>query len=391
MGERTIVHMDLDTFFVSVEQLSRPELRGLPVLVGGTSGRAVVASCSYEARRFGVHSGMSMKMAQHICPEAVVVRGDMERYSRYSRIVTEVIEAYAPGFEKTSIDEHYVDLTGMDRYWGAWKWARELRTRIIRETGLPISLGLSVNKTVAKIATGEAKPNGELQVLQDRVQSFLDPLPVRKIPMVGEKTAQQLRAMGISTVGTLAAMPVKLLERMLGQHGRMIWERARGIDDRPVLPWSEQKSVSTEETFEEDVADPRVLHTRLTAMVEQVAYELRTQRRLAACITVKIRYANFDTETRQLTIPYTASDHILLAHARHILDRLHSRRMRVRLLGVRLSHLVSGGIQMQLFEPTPRLTDLYVAMDRLRSRYGMGCVGKLSGWDAVANAGNLRT
>ncbi|MDD3636990.1 MAG: DNA polymerase IV, partial [Bacteroidales bacterium] len=182
MPERTIAHLDLDTFFVSVERLVNPSLTGKPVIIGGVSDRGVVASCSYEARRFGVHSAMPMRMARQLCGQAIYIRGDMELYSRYSRLVTDVIADSAPLYEKTSVDEHYLDLTGMDRFFGTYKWTHELRERIIRETGLPISFGLSQNKTISKIATGQAKPNGELRVLPDQVHPFLDPLSIRKIP-----------------------------------------------------------------------------------------------------------------------------------------------------------------------------------------------------------------
>ena len=199
----TIVHMDLDTFFVAVERLMNSKLVGKPVIVGGFSDRSVVSSCSYEARKFGVHSAMPMKMARMLCPDAIVVRGDMEQYTKYSGMVTDVIAESAPVYEKASIDEHYLDITGMDRFFGSMKWTHELRQRIISETGLPISLGLSVNKTVCKIATGEAKPNGELEIPVERVIPFLGPLSISKIPGIGEKTYRLLRSMGIATIDTL--------------------------------------------------------------------------------------------------------------------------------------------------------------------------------------------
>lgn len=367
---RTIVHLDLDTFFVSVERLLNPSLKGKPVIVGSLSDRGVVASCSYEARRFGVHSAMPMKMALNLCRDAVVIRGDMEQYSKYSRMVTEIIAESAPLYEKASIDEHYLDITGMDRFFGSLKWTHELRERIVRETGLPVSVGISVNKTVAKIATGEAKPNGELQVERPRVRPFLDPLSIKKIPMIGDKTYRLLRSMGVSHIHTLRKIPPEMMEKLLGRNGLDIWKKANGIDTTPVIPWSERKSISTETTFEQDTIDVIRLREILSAMTSEVAFSLRRQEKLAGCITVKIRYANFDTHTLQKIIPYTSFDHVLIKTALELFDRLYHRRMLVRLIGVRLSHLVNGQQQLNLFEDTPRMVNLYQSLDRIRKRFG---------------------
>ena len=343
---RNIVHLDLDTFFVSVERLLRPELVGKPVIVGGTSDRAVVSSCSYEARRFGVHSGMPMKMARALCRDAVIVRGDMEQYSKHSAVVTQIIAERSPVYEKASIDEHYIDLTGMERFFGSLKWAHELREAIIKNTGLPISLGLSVNKTVSKIATGEAKPNGELQVVADRVKPFLSPLSIRKLPGIGEKTYPLLRSMGVSTIDTLSRIPVDMMERVMGKNGIALWEKANGIDLTPVEPYSESKSISTESTFEQDSIDIVRMKELLVKMVEKIAFELRDQQKLTSCVTVKIRYSNFDTHTLQQRVPYTAFDHQLIPVVRALFDRLYQRRMLIRLIGVRFSGLVSGNPQL---------------------------------------------
>ncbi|NTW24024.1 MAG: DNA polymerase IV, partial [Lentimicrobium sp.] len=296
---RTIVHMDLDTFFVSVERLNNSRLIGQPVLIGGMSDRGVVAGCSYEARTFGVHSAMPMRMARALCPDAIVIRGDMEQYTRYSNDVTNIIAEQAPVYEKASIDEHYLDITGLDRFFGAVKWSHELRQRIIRETGLPISLGLSVNKTVSKIATGQAKPNGELEISRDRIMPFLGPLSINKIPGIGDKTFRLLRSMGIARIDTLSHMPVEMVERLLGKNGIIIWKKANGIDPTPVEPYTERKSISTETTFEQDTINIAMINDLLLKMVEKLAYELRKKQKLASCITVKVRYANFDTHTLQ--------------------------------------------------------------------------------------------
>ena len=371
---RTIVHMDLDTFFVAVERLMNSQLIGKPVIVGGFSDRSVVASCSYEARTYGVHSAMPMKMARMLCPDAIVVRGDMEQYTRYSNMVTDVIAESAPLYEKASIDEHYLDITGMDRFFGSMKWTHELRQRIIHETGLPISLGLSVNKTVCKIATGVAKPNGELEIPVERVIPFLGPLSISKIPGIGEKTYRLLRSMGIATIDTLGHMPPEMMEKVLGQNGLVIWKKANGIDTTPVIPYSERKSISTETTFEQDTIDIHMINELLVRMVEKIAFTLRKKQKLTSCITLKIRYSNFDTHTVQQRIGYTSFDHVLIPLAKELFRKLYQRRMLIRLVGVRFSHLVTGVQQIDLFDQTPELINLYQAMDRMRLRYGRDAV-----------------
>ncbi len=368
--QRAIVHMDMDTFFVSVSRLQNSSLIGRPVLIGGTSDRGVVASCSYEARKFGVHSAMPMKLARRLCPEAIVVRGDYEQYSYFSNMVTEIIKEQVPVYEKTSIDEFYLDLTGMDRFFGCYKWAVELRQQIQKETGLPISFGMSMNKTVSKVATGEAKPNGQMQVEKGNEKIFLSPLSVRKIPMIGEKTAHLLQNMGVEKVFTLQQMPLTLLENVLGQNGRMIWKKANGIDNTPVEPYSERKSISTEETFDKDTIDMAKLRAIMIAMTEKLTFQLRSEDKLSSCVTVKIRYSNFDTHTTQVRIPYTSCDHILISTVKELFEKLYEKRMLIRLVGIRFSHLVQGGYQINLFDDSEEMINLYQAMDSIRHRFG---------------------
>ena len=369
-GRRNIAHMDLDSFFVSVERLFDSRLLGKPILIGGSSDRGVVASCSYEARKFGVHSAMPMRTARQLCPEAILVRGDFEKYSQKSQEVTEIVKETVPLFEKSSIDEFYMDLTGMDRFFGCFKLAHELRERIIKETGLPISLGLSENKTVSKVATGEAKPNNEKQVPFGQEKPFLAPLSVRKIPMIGEKTSQTLYNMGVKKVQTLQQMPAQLLEATFGKNGKMIWEKANGIDKNPVIPYSEAKSISSENTFEQDTIDVSMLEATLTAMCEQLASKLRQKGQLTACVSVKIRYSDFETHTMQQRVPYTSADHTLLPIVKELFRKLYSRRLLIRLIGVRFSNLVYGNYQIQLFEDTQEQINLYQALDRLNVKYG---------------------
>jgi len=373
---RHVVHFDLDSFFVSVERLMNSRLNGVPVIVGGMSDRGVVAACSYEARQFGVHSAMPMKLARRLCPHAFYVRGDMDEYSRFSRMVTQIIDESAPLYEKASIDEHYLDLTGMDRFYGCLKWSHELRSKIIRETGLPISFGLSVNKTVSKIATGEAKPNGEKQVLFEEVKPFLWPLSISKIPMIGPATYKLLRSMGIERIETLGRMPPEMLHHAMGKNGLELWRRANGIDLSPVEPYTERKSISSERTFEQDTGDMKMLMSLVVKMTEKLAYQLRAKEKLTGCITVKIKYSDFDTRTLQKTVPYTSFDHLLIPIAKELLTRLYTRRVMIRLIGVKLSHLVSGAPQLDLFEDTPRQVQLYRALDYVRHRYGAGAVGR---------------
>ncbi len=376
---RVIMHIDLDTFFVSVERLHNSRWEGKPLIVGSFSDRGVVSACSYETRKFGVYSGMPMRMAKLLCPEAIVVQGDYDLYSKYSRMVTEIIADRAPVFEKVSIDEHYLDLTGMDRFFGVTKWAAELKKAIMQETGLPVSYGLSLNKTVAKIATGEAKPNGAIQVPKQQVVPFLDPLSIRKIPGIGNKNFQMLRTMGISSIYNLRTIPLPMIVSVLGKHGVDIWNKANGHDPSPVKPYEERQSIGSEHTFEQDTTDVGKMLDLLVAMTENLAFELRQQQKLASCVTVKIRYANFDTHTKQSTIEYTSYDHRLIEVVKQSFEQLYTRRMLVRLVGIKLSGLSNGFQQLSLFDSQPNLIHLYRGIDKLKARYGEHIVRRATG------------
>ncbi len=367
---KTILHLDLDTFFVSVERRLDNRLKGKPILVGGLSDRGVVAACSYETRGYGIHSGMPMKMAKELCPEAIRIKGNAGTYSKHSDLVTEIIKEHVPLFEKSSIDEFYADLTGMDRFFGSYKYASEIRQKIIRETGLPISFGLSVNKVVSKVATGEAKPNNQLKIDYGLEKTFLAPLSIKKIPMVGDKTYQTLRNLGLRKVQTVQEMPMDVMQRVLGKNGTVIWKRANGIDHTPVIPFWERKSISNERTFDKDTIDVIKLRGLLIAMTENLAYQLRRGEKLTACIAVKIRYSDFNTYSKQMRIPYTSADHILIPKILEMFKTLYNRRLLVRLIGIRFSHLVSGNYQINLFEDTEEALNLYQAMDHIRNRYG---------------------
>jgi DNA polymerase IV len=382
MEERSILHLDLDTFFVSCERLYDSRLMGKPILIGGVTDRGVVASCSYEARKYGIHSAMPMKLAKQLCPEAIQIKGNTATYTKKSEEVTAIVKEEVPLYEKTSIDEFYADLTGMDRFFNSYKIASELRKKITQETGLPISFGLSENKTVSKVATGEAKPDNQLKVDYGFEKMFLAPLSVKKIPMIGDKTYQTLCSLGIKKVKTIQEMPVELMEKVFGKNGITMWRKANGIDHSLVEPYCERKSVSTERTFDRDTTDVIKLKGIMLAMAENLSFQLRRGQKLTACITVKIRYSDFNTYTLQNRIPYTSADHVLIPKVLELFDRLYSKRLLVRLIGVRYSHLVNGGYQINLFEDASEMINLYHAMDFIRNKHGDRVVMRAAGIEA---------
>jgi DNA polymerase IV len=365
-----ILHLDLDTFFVSCERLIDSRLQKKPLLVGGTGDRGVVAACSYETRAFGIHSGMSMKIARKLCPEAAVIRGNTGIYSKYSNIVTEIISDKVPVFEKASIDEFYADLSGMDAFFGSYKYASELRQKIIKESGLPISFGLSQNKIVSKVATGEAKPNNQLLINKGFEKDFLAPLSIKKIPSVGEKTYQVLRNLGVDKVKVIQEMPLEMMISVLGKNGKTIWKRANGLDNPPIITYHERKSLSTERTYNKDTIDVKKLKETIFAMAENLAYQLRKGNKLASVFSVKIRYSDFNTYSKQIKIPYTSADHIIIPTVLDLFQKLYQRRLLIRLVGVKVSDIVNGNYQINLFDDTQQMLNLYNAMDTVRDKYG---------------------
>jgi DNA polymerase-4 len=370
MYDRAVLHLDLDSFFVSVECLKNSEFVGKPLLIGGSSNRGVVASCSYEARRFGIHSAMPMKIARRLCPDAIILKGDMDSYSYYSKLVTEVIADQAPLFEKASVDEFYLDLTGMDRYFGCLEWSKKLRKEIITQSGLPISFGLSVNKLVSKVGTGEGKPNGEKAIPLGSERDFLAPLSTKKIPGVGKEMYKKLSFMGVRDIKTLREIPQRLLEREFGKNGRSLWNKANAIDHTPVVPYVERKSISKERTFTEDTLDITIMKSLLMRMVEELAFELRDSGKLCSSVTVKIRYADFNTFSKQTSVSYTASDTTLIRVTKELFDKLFDRRQLIRLIGVKFSGLVHGKYQISLFEDSEKQIKLLQEMDQIRKRFG---------------------
>lgn len=373
--KRYIAHFDLDSFFVSVEIRNDPSLKGKPVLVGGYE-RGVVAACSYEARKFGIHSAMPMKKAMQLCPQAIVTNASRSDYSKYSRWVTEIIAARVPLFEKASIDEFYIDLTGMDKFFGVSKYAKELRKAITTETGLPISCGLSSARFISKMATNEAKPNGFLEIPQGKETDFLWPLGIEKINGVGKQTEQQLKNFGIYTIEDIAKTPVELMERYAGKWGESLWHKAHGIGSAEITTDWEQKSMSHENTFDIDYTDISFLHKELVRLTEKTAYSLREDEKLTGCITVKIRYSDFETTSRQETVDYTALDDILIAKVKDLFNKSYQQGRPVRLLGVRFSQMIPFTMQMSLFDNNAEKLSLYKTVDEIKDRFGSKLVTK---------------
>jgi DNA polymerase IV len=367
---RSIVHFDLDAFFVNVEYIRDTRLRGKPIAVGGHSDRGVITSCSYEARKFGVHSAMPTRLARRLCPELIIIRGDMESYSRFSNLVTEIISSKAPVFEKASIDEFYIDMSGMDKFFGITKYIQELRKTIVTESGLSISCALATNKLISKVATNECKPNGQLVVKPGNEKLFLAPLRIDKLPMIGNRTAGLLRGNGIETISELSRTPVETVTGLLGKNGIELWRKAQGIDETPILPYHEQKSIGTENTFETDNSDIPFIYRELSRMTEKTAFDLRCNNKLTGCVTIKLRYSDFQTFTIQSTIPFTANDHILIQKAKELFIKLYDRKTAVRLIGVRFTHLIAGSYQINIFEDSQEKIGLYQAIDSVKKQFG---------------------
>ena len=379
--KRHIVHIDLDSFFVSVERKFDPSLIGKPVIIGGSAERGVVASCSYEARKFGIHSAMPTRTALKLCPEAIVVHGTHSRYAEASHQVTQIIEDAVPLYQKTSVDEFYIDLTGMERFHNAYKIATELRQKITRDTGLPISFGLASNKTVAKMATNQAKPNGQLFVEHGKEKEFMAPLPIAKIPMLGEKTCQKLYEYGIEKIGDLQRVELRFLQTVFGKAGRFIWEKANALDDSDVISHSDRKSISTEHTFEHNTANLKTLEAILVSMTEELAFKLRSENKLSSCLAIKIRYANFETHTQQEKIALTSADHILIPGIKSLLKLAWNQSRPIRLIGVKMSDLCGGNYQINLFEDNEEKINLYRALDKINFKYGNKTVCRAAGME----------
>lgn len=383
---RAILNLTLDSLPVSIERLRNNKFIDKPLIIGGLThpqnkNNGFVISCSDETRKFGIHPSMPIKLARTRCPEAIFLHGDFDTYQKYSRLVTEVIAEQAPVFEKSAIDEFYLDLTGMDKYFGCHQWSGELQQRLQKETGLTSSYGLSVNKLIAKIGTAESKPNGALYIAAGTEKAFIAPLAVRKIPNVGRTTDQKLKQMGVRTIKVLRAIPARLLEREFGKTGISLWKKANAIDHSPVIPYSEQKTISSEKNFQTDTIDLPLLRATLLSMLEQLTFELRNQKKLAAAITLKIRYADHNTFSKQKKIPHTADDLRLKPVLLQLFHQLYQRRQRIRMVGIQFSHLVHGHPQINLFDDTLKSVNLLRQMDHIRKKFGKNSIGSACGTD----------
>jgi DNA polymerase IV len=379
MSDRTIMHVDLDAFFVSVEQARNPELKGKPVVVGGRpGGRGVVAAASYEARKFGLHSAMPLKTAVRLCPQAIFLAGDFSRYRDASRKFMAILADYTPFLEPMGLDEAYLDVTGFESLHGSIRhMAEEIRKRIRDELGLPASVGIASSKVVAKVACEQSKPDGLIEVPQGVERAFLAHLPVGDLPGAGKKTEQVLKGMGIKTIGELAAAPVNLLKSRFGVSGEALKRRANGIDNSRVEPPGEAKSISRETTFGKDTRNREFLGATLRYLAEKVGADLRRHNRQARSITLKLRYADFTTIIRSRTLPEaTDSDGPIFSSVSVLLEKaLSSEKQPVRLIGVGVSNLVEPGRQLTLLEPpSERLARLNRTIDNIRDKYGFTAI-----------------
>ena len=367
--QRIIAHFDLDSFFVSVEVINNPQLKGKPVIVGGQD-RGVVSACSYEARKFGIHSAMPVQKARQLCPQAIFLKGDYAAYGNYSRWVTDIIKAEAPLFEKASVDEFYIDLTGMDKFFNPFEWTIALRNSIIEKTGLPISFGLSANKMMAKIATNLAKPNGYLHIPYGTEKEFLAPLKIGEIPGVGLQTEKLLNSYGISTIQNAFETGKTELENILGKWGADLWEKSQGLHFSKVQPYHEAKSISSENTFDENITDVKFLNAELVRLTEKVCFELRQDGKLAGCVAIKVRFPSFETFTRQATIDPSHADDAFIPVVKELFKRFYKKSEPVRLLGVKLSAFTTNATQANLFDNAKSKGELYKAIDEVKKKFG---------------------
>ncbi len=379
MTPRTIMHVDLDSFFVAVEQVLNPDLKGKPVVVGGKpQHRGVVSTASYEARAFGLHSGMPAVTAERLCPGAIFIEPDFARYGEFSRRFMAILNDFSPSVEPRGMDEAYLDVTGFESMHGSIRqMAHKIKQRVQDELGLCASIGIASCKVVAKVASDASKPDGLIEVPQGEERDFMAPLPVEKLPGVGKQSAKVLRGLGVNTIGDLSRTPSHTLRSRLGSAGEMLHRLANGIDDSQILPPGEAKSISREVTFAEDTRDPSFLEATLWAQSERVGADLRKQGKQAKCVILKLRYADFSTITRSRTLQHGFdTDQEIFETGIALLHRvLEKERRAVRLIGIGVSTLVEAGLQASLFSPsTAKLEQLNRAVDQIRARYGFDAI-----------------
>ena len=379
MPHRTIMHIDLDAFFVSVEQAANPELRGKPVVVGGKpGGRGVVATASYEARAFGLHSAMPIATAVRLCPQAIFIEGNYHQYAEVSKKFMAILADFSPFLEPMGLDEAFMDVTGFDSLHGSMRqMALKIKQRVRNELGIIASVGIATCKVVAKVASDESKPDGLIEVPPDGEAAFLAPLAIRKLPGVGKKTEQVLVGLGIETIGQLGKMPVTALKSRFGVFGEGLYYHANGIDNSPVTPPAEAKSISRETTFEKDTQDAAFLSGTIRYMAERVGADLREQGKQTKCIFIKVRYSDFTTITRQRTLPQlTDVDQTIFQTGNDLMQKaMAADRQAIRLIGIGISNLSEPGKQLSLMNSTEqRLERLNRAVDHIRDKYGFNAI-----------------
>lgn len=379
MSDRTIIHIDLDSFFVSVERVLNPGLNGKPVVVGGKPDRrGVVASASYEARGFGLRSAMPLATAARLCPQAIFIEGNFAAYREFSHKFMAILNDFSPFIEPMGIDEAYLDVTGFESLHDSIrKMAEDIKQRIKTELGLPSSIGIASCKIVAKVASDYSKPDGLVEVPKDNEREFLAPLSVDRLPGVGKQAMKTLKNLGIHTVGNLSSMPVHVLTRHFGTAGETMWRHANGIDDSKVIPPSEAKSISRETTFQEDTHNRTFLESILWTQSEKIGADLRKKGKEGRCITLKLRYGDFSTITRSRTIQASINtDKQIFEIGTELLDKaLTVKNQGIRLIGIGISNLVEPGLQTSLFDSSDhRLEKLNKAIDRIRNKYGFDAI-----------------
>ena len=368
-----ILHMDMDAFFVSCEIQEDPSLKGKPVIIGSKDGRGIVSTCSYEARKYGVHSAMPGRQAYRLCPEGIFLKGRGALYRQYAEQVREIVREHVPDTAFASIDEFYCDLTGFERFYGAWDYARQLRHAIISGTGLPVSMGLARSKTLAKMATNAAKPNGEKFVRPGEEHDFMAPLPISAIPMVGPKFTQKLADLGLHKIEQLLDFDLDAFEQRFGKMGRSLYFKIHGEGGRFGAP-RERKSIGVERTLSEDTLDEDYLRRLLLGMAEKLAHQLRNKRLTSGCVNIKLRYHDFKTYTRQMTVPPTADDRKIHAAALQLFRQNWNPNKAVRLIGVRCTALQTAAEQANLFDNREKQSKLETVLDELKTKHGLQSV-----------------
>ncbi len=382
--ERVIFHVDLDAFYVEVERQADPSLRGKPVVIGGIGPRGVVATASYEARKFGVHSAQATAVARRLCPQAIFMRGNHDLYREVSKKFMNILREYSPSVVPVSVDEAYIDMTGSERLYGVPIDSAEMIREAVRgELGLPASIGIGPSKLVAKVSTEHAKPDGIFQVRQIEAEAFFAPQPVRNLPGIGPKAGEALALLNISTLGELAVAPTGPLRRALGpNHADYVRRRAKGIDNSPLREKAKSKSISAETTFETDVSSRRELEKVLKRLSERIGTRLRKSRLRARGASIKLRYGDFTTITRQRTFPAPGDGDQTIYDTAHALlvTAMRQRGDPIRLIGVAVNGLGEQAAQLSLLDANPMAdSDTSEALDAIRERYGSGAISRGSG------------